>query len=80
MKDYELLYLSNVHKKDYDNIMAHGLCVKSCPTAEQAADSQWWTENCKSNSKVKCNDVLAKKKFQYAGTESQRICYPTESG
>jgi len=55
MIGYDNLYLSDISRSDYDSIMSYGLCVKSCPSATQAADPKWWNSNCKSNSVTKCD-------------------------
>jgi len=34
--------------------MRSGVCVASCPNADDAKDPTWWTTNCKENTGAKC--------------------------
>ena len=81
MKGFENLYLSDLDHDDFNSLMSYGLCVKSCPSQEQASDPEWWKSNCKSNSVTKCESMAVKgnEANQYGTTLTRRVCYPDSS-
>jgi hypothetical protein len=55
---YSELYFTNLDyvagSGDFKVMLSSGVCVSSCPNAEQIKDNTWWTENCKKNDKKEC--------------------------
>lgn len=83
---FKNLYFTNInidHTKGGDNIdfnplIRSGVCVKTCPTAENVLDATWWTDNCIKNTKENC-PTATDAKNHYSGITFLTYCLPTKS-
>lgn len=77
MTDYPKLYFTDISGSNLDVVFGSGLCVKTCPGAEDLQDVRWFLKNCGSAEPERAAETCSVEAArQYASKEFGPICYP----